>query len=397
MMNSGFSDSGHWWREATTTYSGNPVPFTIMGILCPFSPCTGSMDSDSTTCLYVILTRPVHTSGSRLNPAALQEPQWIQSGGGHSQVWRQHRVTGTNENKTVEFDGGNCPDRRFWSGYYHHSFYHSFLCQLDIHAGRCRPAGLPWQWGLSRASPYLVSRFFGNGGNRPSKYSPVSLYSTGLFIQYHCHAPGKDVTPDEKENSRKIVFTGGPGFGKSTVLELLSSKGYIGIPDVPRELIVDQQTIENGVLPQNDFTGFARLVLDRMKIRYLQFPDDFREAIREFSYSQPVFIFPAWKELYGVDNVRYETYEQARDIGELIRESYKSAGYRIIDVTPGTVTERIDFIKSILGWTITGFSYLPSTDAPGHILWPIQSRWKILIFFLTNNRLLIIIINNVDL
>ena len=170
-------------------------------------------------------------------------------------------------------------------------------------------------------------------------------------------------------NSR-IVFTGGPGFGKSAVLEILAGDGFACMPEAPRELILEQRERPDGILPQNDFVGFADLVVERMARHHREAPDGTvlfdralpdmfaylryarhrisprtRNLVETLTYDSPVFFFPDWKDIYALDGVRYETFEQARDIGLLIRESYESLGYRVIDVPREPVKQRAIFVR----------------------------------------------------
>lgn len=172
---------------------------------------------------------------------------------------------------------------------------------------------------------------------------------------------------------RRIVFTGGPGFGKSAVLEMLDASGYTCMPEAPRELILEQRELEDGILPQDDFIGFADLTAERMARHHREAPGGtvlfdralpdmdaylryarqkisprIRRLVESHPYDSPVFFFPDWEEIYALDGVRYETFDQARDIGRLIRESYVSRGYRVIEVPRTSVDHRVNFVRDHL-------------------------------------------------
>lgn len=55
-----------------------------------------------------------------------------------------------------------------------------------------------------------------------------------------------------KENNNFYVLTGGPGVGKTTLLEELERRNYEIVPEIARELIKEQQKTNGQVLPWKD-------------------------------------------------------------------------------------------------------------------------------------------------
>ena len=50
-----------------------------------------------------------------------------------------------------------------------------------------------------------------------------------------------------------IIITGGPGAGKTSLLDALARRGYMTFPEVSRSLIREQAAaLPNGVLPWTD-------------------------------------------------------------------------------------------------------------------------------------------------
>lgn len=63
------------------------------------------------------------------------------------------------------------------------------------------------------------------------------------------------------ENLNFYILTGGPGSGKSTVLNLLFSMGYPVVPEVGRKIIQEQVSIKGNALPWGDTCRYAELML----------------------------------------------------------------------------------------------------------------------------------------
>lgn len=61
-----------------------------------------------------------------------------------------------------------------------------------------------------------------------------------------------------------IIITGGPGAGKTTLINALGDSGYPTFAESSRQLIEQQSQLENGILPWLDLPGFAELCLDVM-------------------------------------------------------------------------------------------------------------------------------------
>lgn len=173
--------------------------------------------------------------------------------------------------------------------------------------------------------------------------------------------------------NRKYIFTGGPGFGKSSVIDEFEKKGVACIPEAPRQVMLEQQRLTDGILPQNDFEGFAKLVLERMVQQYedapsglaifdraipdiaaylryadLDVPNEVTKIMVNHPYHPTVFFFPAWEEIFDTDGVRYETFQEAKAIGESLKDVYTSLDYAIHEVPKLSVPERVNFVRQHL-------------------------------------------------
>lgn len=174
---------------------------------------------------------------------------------------------------------------------------------------------------------------------------------------------------------QKIVFIGGPGSGKSTILNTLEKLHYKCMPEISREVTlqaqkegIDQLFLEKPLLfsekllegREKQFitahNSKSKLVFfDRgipsvhAYLRYFKtdVPAKFLEKSKEYKYTK-VFQFLPWKEIYTSDNERYETYEQSVKISRFLYEAYSELDYEIINVPFGTVEERCGFILNSL-------------------------------------------------
>ena len=172
-------------------------------------------------------------------------------------------------------------------------------------------------------------------------------------------------------NTKKIALIGGPGTGKTTLINALKAKGFACMEEISRQVTleaqqkgIDQLFLEDPLLfsehlllgRQNQFLkaddlnheivffdrGLPDVVayLDYLKSSY---PESFKTICSQHKYNH-IFILKPWKAIYEQDNERYETFEQALIIHNFLMETYTSYGYSIIEIPFGTVQERIDFI-----------------------------------------------------
>lgn len=168
-----------------------------------------------------------------------------------------------------------------------------------------------------------------------------------------------------------IVIIGGPGTGKTTIIEGLMERGYCCYPEISREVTmeakkqgIEQLFLENPLLFselllegrkkqfQNACKELENIVfLDRgipdvlAYMHYIgdSYPSHFDQCCKEHKYSK-IFILPPWEEIYVSDDERYENYEQAKLIYAHLTETYQKYGYDLIEVPKGTLQDRVSFI-----------------------------------------------------
>lgn len=171
--------------------------------------------------------------------------------------------------------------------------------------------------------------------------------------------------------TRRIVITGGPGTGKSSIIHKLEEKGELCFHEVSREVIleakkegIDQLFLEKPLLfSQKLLEGrldqfleakninSAHVFLDRglpdvlayMDYFNTDYPDLFHTTCKNYQYDK-IFILPPWQEIYTSDNERYESFEEALKISSYLYSTYEKYGYEPIEVPKLAINERTEFI-----------------------------------------------------
>ena len=178
------------------------------------------------------------------------------------------------------------------------------------------------------------------------------------------------------KSQKKIVIAGGPSTGKSSLVSELTRMGYRCKEEVSREIIREgkKRGIDHFFLTHPiEFSTklLTRRVFDFEKaeksgekiiffdrglpeiIGYLECfgltaPDEFVQKCKMHRYSNPVFITPVWKEIYKVDDERYESYEEAKRIDRFLRNTYLRFNYKLVDTPLTSIEKRAKFILETL-------------------------------------------------
>ncbi|SFF47278.1 AAA family ATPase [Sunxiuqinia elliptica] len=167
-----------------------------------------------------------------------------------------------------------------------------------------------------------------------------------------------------------VVITGGPGFGKTSLIHRLKELNYRVGDEYAQEIIQDQLEHGGDCLPWKNGKAFRELIFQKRLAFWssvvdeeLAFadrgiPDQLAFAryqgkaklscliknSRSYSYFPYVFITSPWKEIYLQNQVRSETFEQACEIHEWICKTYLDLGYQLVHLPKIDVEQRVNFI-----------------------------------------------------
>ena len=170
------------------------------------------------------------------------------------------------------------------------------------------------------------------------------------------------------------VITGGPGFGKTQLIEELRKSGYLCSGEFARDLILSEQQSGGDILPWKKPRLFQQKILQK-RIAFFDavpdgtlafadrgIPDQLAFAVykgfaapkilsdnaQKYRYAPQVFLTPPWPEIFVNDAIRTETFEEALLIHQVIVETYLGLNYQIIELPLLPVNQRTKYLLQIL-------------------------------------------------
>jgi predicted ATPase len=172
------------------------------------------------------------------------------------------------------------------------------------------------------------------------------------------------------------IITGGPGSGKSTLIDALAARGYARSIEAGRAIIQDQTAIDGPALPWRDPMLFAEQMLtwemrsyhaaqaqagpvlfDRgvpdvigyLTLCGLPVPGHFERAAARFRYNRMVFIAPPWPLIFHQDAERRQSLEEAERTYAAMVQTYTRLGYALVELPRAAVEERVGFVVERIG------------------------------------------------
>ena len=172
---------------------------------------------------------------------------------------------------------------------------------------------------------------------------------------------------------KKILITGGPGTGKTSLVNELKNNGYLCSEEIVRDLTIKKRDEGVDQYFLTDPLGFSTklfnlrleeynkiynsnlVIYDRgpidvlayLNFKSIEIPKDLINDSKKINYKFS-FILNPWKDIYTQDNVRYESYEECVLIHEFLIKEYEKFKIKLIFVPNGTIIERVRFIKKFL-------------------------------------------------
>lgn len=172
-------------------------------------------------------------------------------------------------------------------------------------------------------------------------------------------------------SNRFYVLTGGPGSGKTSVIEELARQGFATMPEAGRGIIREQMEAGGTALPWADQARFADAMLDwelrnhkeaghlagpvffdrglpdivgYLDLCGLAVPERLHAAVDQLRYNPVVFAFPFWSEIFTQDAERKQSPDEAERTFHAVTASYRSFGYTLTTMPRLTIRDRASFI-----------------------------------------------------
>lgn len=171
-----------------------------------------------------------------------------------------------------------------------------------------------------------------------------------------------------------VVFTGGPGAGKTTVLAELARMGHATMPDAARAFIAERRRC--GLPPRPDPAAFAREVLARELAAHAEglrcsgwsfhergvvdaaglalesgalTRDEAAALVERHPVHRPVFVFPPWRDIYRRDDERDQGWDEAEAVHGRVVRWYTACGYVLHQVPCADPVTRARHVLQVLG------------------------------------------------
>ena len=170
----------------------------------------------------------------------------------------------------------------------------------------------------------------------------------------------------------RAVVTGGPGTGKSTLLEELAHRAIATESEVARAIL---KAPGGMALRADDPAGFARAMFDAeltayraagerggttvfdrgfpdivgfLRLAELTVPHDIDRACRELRYDGPVFRAPPWQAIYRPDEERIQDWQDALASDAAVTAAWRHYGYDLVDLPRVGVAQRAGYVLETL-------------------------------------------------
>ena len=174
---------------------------------------------------------------------------------------------------------------------------------------------------------------------------------------------------EQQNYYNKFIISGGPGFGKTTLLKKLEERQYSVFYEAAIAVIQEQKKSNKPIFPWDNRIAFDHELIKKMRVDYQQgksnfynfydrgFPDligwreydnldsaDVRELVISHPYEKLVFFTKPWKAIYKSTEDRPYLFEEASIINQVLARSYCRLGYMIEYLPQANVEIRANFV-----------------------------------------------------
>jgi predicted ATPase len=171
----------------------------------------------------------------------------------------------------------------------------------------------------------------------------------------------------------RIIITGAPGAGKTTLIDRLARAGHPTVGESAREVIRERRA--RGEPPRPPPEAFAHEVhrrdlqrhdahpaeagwvfFDRSAVESLGLlhgaaprePAELDRSLAALHYHRTVFLLPPWEAIYCTDAERDHPFAHALAVHDRLVAWYRRCGYRVDEVPFGSVDQRAAFVLAAL-------------------------------------------------
>ena len=173
----------------------------------------------------------------------------------------------------------------------------------------------------------------------------------------------------------KLILTGAPGAGKTSLLLALESRGFAVVREAATDVIaldqargVDEpwldarfidQIVRLQVRRENGSTAVGRVLFDRSPVctlalaRYLGFQppsalqDELDRILKGDIYCRKVLLIEPIGFITHTD-ARRITYDESLRFGQLHIEAYREFGFELLSVPPNPIDDRVKTIQAMI-------------------------------------------------
>jgi predicted ATPase len=172
----------------------------------------------------------------------------------------------------------------------------------------------------------------------------------------------------------RVIVTGGPGVGKTTMLHELAALGHAVIAESAREII--RERLEAGLSPRpaprafaaellrrdqakhaSSVSGVAPVFFDRCLVESVAMARESgllsqtegEAMLRDARFHRRVFLLPPWREIYVQDAQRDHSFEHCERVHDALARWYAACGYEVHEVPSMSPRARAEHVLRALG------------------------------------------------